>query len=106
MDAFESVYADPLITGSATRALPSITHTSDEAVARRVAGEYESVFLSQILDVMFAGIETDGMFGGGHAEKIYRSFLNQEYAHEIVKSGGIGIADAVMREILQVQEVS
>jgi Rod binding domain-containing protein len=106
MDAFESVYANPLIASGATRTLPSITHTTDEAVARRVAGEYESVFLAQILDVMFAGIETDGMFGGGHAETIYRSLLNQEYAGEIAKSGGIGVADTIMREILQVQEVS
>jgi len=71
--------------------------------ARAVAEEFESVFLSTMLDTMFSGIKTDGYFGGGHAEGIYRSMLNQEYAKAITRSGGIGIADQVYAEILRTQ---
>ena len=51
-----------------------------------------------------AGISTDGPFGGGHAETIYRSLLSDEYGKLVSRAGGIGIADAVHREILKLQE--
>ncbi|MSP68020.1 MAG: chemotaxis protein [Alphaproteobacteria bacterium] len=79
--------------------------TKDPIAARTAAEEFEAVFLSQMLDGMFAGIETDGAFGGGFSEGIYRGMLNQQYAKLIAKQGGVGIADAVMREIMKTQEV-
>lgn len=71
---------------------------------RAAADEYEAVFLSQMLETMTSGIKTDGPFSGGQAEGIYRSMLNQEYGKAIGKAGGIGIADAVYREMLRIQE--
>ena len=69
------------------------------------AEEFEAVFLSQMLEPMFKGIETDGMFGGGSSEKIYQSVMLQEYGKALARAGGVGIADAVEREILRLQEV-
>jgi len=76
----------------------------DHAKARAAAEEFEAVFLSQMLSHMFSGIKTDKMFGGGHGEDTYRTMMVQEYGKAMVKSGGVGIADAVMREIIQLQE--
>ena len=45
-----------------------------------------------------------GLFGGGQGEKIYRSMMVQEYGKAVAKAGGVGIADAVQREILKMQE--
>lgn len=73
--------------------------------ARATAVEFEAVFLSQLLEHMTAGLETDGPFGGGHAETVYRSMQNQEFAKAIARAGGIGIADAIQREILRLQEI-
>ena len=73
--------------------------------AREAAEAFESIFLAQFLDQMFRGIKTDGAFGGGFSEGIYRSMVNEEVAKSISKAGGIGIADAVYREILSLQEV-
>ncbi len=53
---------------------------------------------------MFAGIATDGPFGGGNEEKQWRSMLNEQFANAIAKSGGIGIADQLYRQILAIQE--
>ena len=53
---------------------------------------------------MFAGVETSAPFGGGHAEQQFRSVLLGEYAKDMAKTGGIGIADEVYREILAIQE--
>ena len=73
--------------------------------AREAAEAFESIFLAQFLDQMFSGIETDGPFGGGFSEGLYRSMMNEEVAKSISRAGGIGIADAVYREILSLQEI-
>jgi Rod binding domain-containing protein len=53
---------------------------------------------------MFSGVDADKMFGGGTGENVYRSLLLQEYSKVAAKSGSTGIADAVQREILRLQE--
>lgn len=70
------------------------------------AEEFEAVFLSIFIEQMYAGIKTDGPFGGGSAEETYRSMLSQEYGRNIARSGGVGIADAVYAEILKAQEAA
>lgn len=72
--------------------------------ARRAAEEFEAVFLSQMLAPIFEQLGTDPLFGGGPGEQVYRSMMVQEYGKAISRSGGIGIADAVHREILRLQE--
>ena len=72
------------------------------AKAREVASQFETVFIGELLEQMSMGIKTDGPFGGGPSEGIYRSFFNDAVAKEITRNGGIGIADAVYREILEV----
>lgn len=76
-----------------------------DAAARKTANEFESMFLSQMLEHMSTGIKTDGPFGGGQGEAMFRSLLNQEYAGLLTKQGGIGIADHIYRQILALQEV-
>lgn len=72
----------------------------------RVASDFEAQFLSQMLAPMFEGLETDGYFGGGSGEKMYRSLLVDEYGKLLAGHGGIGIADSVAREMLKLQEVA
>jgi hypothetical protein len=55
---------------------------------------------------MFQGLETDELFGGGPGEDIYRSILIEEYGKSIARAGGIGLSDAIQREILMLQEAS
>jgi len=78
--------------------------TVDPARARKVAEDFEAFFVSSMLESMFAGIKTDGYFGGGHGEDVFRSMLLQEYGKTIAQRGGIGIADNVQREMLRLQE--
>lgn len=71
--------------------------------ADKAAQDFEAVYISQMITPMFAGIETDGMFGGGNAENIYRSMMIDEYGKMIAQSGGIGLADSVKASILEMQ---
>lgn len=83
----------------------AVTKAASEPEARKAAQEFEALFLAQMIEQMFAGVSTDGPFGGGQAEPIYRSMLVQEYGKILARSGGLGIADKVTREILSLQEV-
>lgn len=79
--------------------------TANQVEARAAAESFEALFLSQMLTQMSAGLKTDGPFGGGFGETIYRSMLNEQYGATLASRGGIGIADAVYREMLKYQEV-
>ncbi|WP_428410374.1 rod-binding protein [Hyphococcus sp.] len=72
--------------------------------ASEAAKEFESVFLSQLFGMMFSGIKTDGFFGGGTGEKMWRGFLLDHIADAYAERGGIGIADSVMAQIVQMSE--
>ncbi len=75
------------------------------AQIRQAAEEFEGMFIAQMLQHMFAGIETNPLFGDSHAEEIYQSMMVDEYGKLMAKSGGIGVADHVTRQLLQQQEV-
>jgi Rod binding domain-containing protein len=109
MDAHPTSPPTFLLARPGTPGMPSIVNATNltpaQTKARDVAEKFESVFIEQMLQHMFEGIKTDGMFGGGQSEKVYRSMLNQYYADAISKRGGIGIADAVYSEILKMQHL-
>jgi Rod binding domain-containing protein len=78
---------------------------TNEAAAAKAAQDFEAMFIAQMLKPMFDGLSTDGMFGGGRGEEMYRSLLVEEYGKTIAKAGGVGIADQVKAEMLKLQEV-
>lgn len=78
---------------------------ADRAHIRKSAQDFEAVFLSQMLSPMFESLETDGLFGGGSGERMYRGMLVEEYGKALSRNGGVGIADAVARQIIASQEV-
>jgi len=76
-----------------------------ELKARKTAQDFESMFLEHTLDRLFQSDATEGPLGdNGMGGDVYRTMLAKEYAGTIAKSGGVGIADQVYREILKMQE--
>jgi Rod binding domain-containing protein len=107
--AFDPVQIGGSSRGAATmRAIDGLRLAPgmDPAEARRAAEDFEAVFISQMLAPMFEGISDDEYFGGGPGEDIYRSMMVEEYGKSIAKAGGFGLADAVQREILRLQEAA
>ncbi len=102
-DATFAVQADVALAQS--RAAPGVGRPADIERARQVAEDFEAFFLSQALQPMFEGIGDDPMFGGGYAEKVWQAMQVDEYAKAMARSGGVGIADAVLKQILAMQEV-
>lgn len=69
---------------------------------RRAAEDFEAVFLGQFVAGMMQGLSAEGPLGGG--DEPFAAMLREEYGRLIARSGGIGIADSVMRQLLHTQE--
>ena len=68
---------------------------------RGIAQEFEGVFLAQVLSRI-----NQGLGDGEEAEQgFFHDMFNDEVAKLISRSGGVGVADAVLKEMLKVQEV-
>lgn len=96
--------ADPMLTAAAQRAPASAPLGADHQTMRRKALEMEGFFLSQMLQPMFKEISTEALFGGGLGEEMWRSLQVDEFGKAMARAGGIGLADAVLREMLTIQE--
>lgn len=87
--------------GIAYGATPKASGPNDiDATAR----DFEAVFVSQMLEQMFADVKTDGPMGGGSGERIFRSLMIQEVGRQMSAQGGIGLGDTIKRELLALQE--
>ena len=76
------------------------------AAVKKAAQDFEAMFMSSMLESMTAGVKPNKLFGGGQGESMYRSMLNQEYGKALASTGTLGIADAIEREMLKMQEQS
>lgn len=61
---------------------------------RAVAQELEATFLSEMLKSAGLG-EPSKSFGGGIGEEQFSSFLRDAQAREMVRAGGVGLAESL-----------
>ena len=71
---------------------PLAPQTGTDKQLRAVAEELEATFLAEMLKSAGLGKPRDS-FGGGPGEEQFGSFLRQAQAQEMVKQGGIGLAE-------------
>ena len=76
--------------------------------AKKTAEDFESVFLSQILNNMDEGLGQDpGLqeegFSAGSAETQWKSYKNEFLARNLAKNGGIGLSKDIYNSILKAQ---
>ena len=70
----------------------------------KTARDFESMFVSRMLESATSQLKTKGTFFGGSGEAQFRSLLNEQYGKAVAQRGGIGIADVVLREMVRMQE--
>jgi len=101
-----TVLATDLMTRPATQLGDAAAAGARPAIdprMRETAQEFEAVFLAQVLQTMNAGIGGPGPFSDGDNEA-WSGMLQEEYGRLISRSGGIGVADSLLREMLKMQE--
>ena len=88
-----------LASGLAAR--PRAVKTDAQAAA--AAKDFEAMFMAQMVQPMFEGVEVNGLTGGGHGEEIMRGFMVQEYGKAVAQGNGSKLSDAIKSEILRLQ---
>lgn len=81
------------------------TGAADPKAAKEAAVQFEALFLGQMMQQMFQGVGADSLFGGGHGEEMFRTMLVDEYAKQMAGRKGVGLSDAIERQLLKLQEV-
>ncbi|MGR3660068.1 MAG: rod-binding protein [Paracoccaceae bacterium] len=73
-------------------------HQQNQALWQ-AAQKLEASFLAEMLK--FSGLGTSSeSFGGGPGEEQFESFLYQAQADQMVKAGGIGLAEALFESLM------
>ncbi len=105
MDAMTAAAGSAELAASAPRQIS--TRAANAEQARAIGKKFEAMFVTQMLNHMFTGVDAEkSYFGGGHAESMFRPMLMDEYGKMIANRGnGIGLADQVARTLLSQQEV-
>ena len=78
-------------------------NTAAAEKAYTVARELEAAFLTHMLTLAGVG-DTPTAFGGGSGESQFSSFLVQEYATAMAKSGGIGLAEHIFNAMITAED--
>lgn len=98
MDATNSTgAATAAASGTATAQQKS---AKERAAAHKVARDFEALMIGMMLKSMRATVSEDKLTGGGHGEEMYRSLLDQEYANAAAARGGLGLAQAIERQLV------
>ena len=98
--------AENLQTQNDPRSVLQGIASGNRSAAKDAAKEFEAVFLNNMLQMMFTDLEEGGTWGAGNGAEAWRGMLVNEYAEAIADAGGIGLASAVERELLALQEAA
>lgn len=76
--------------------------------AKKTAEDFEAVFLTQILNSMTEGLDSDSSaqeegLSAGDSKRQWETYKNEFLARNIAQSGGIGLSGPIMQEILRAQ---
>lgn len=70
----------------------------DDTAMKEAAAKLETLFLAEMLKSAGLG-KTRGALGGGAGEDQFGSFLREAQAAEMVRAGGIGLAEALFQSL-------
>jgi len=85
--------------------LKPVPNPQDAATREKIARaskDFEASYLSIMLGQMFQGVG-EGEFSGGQGEAMFKSFLTDAISKEVTRTGGVGLAAPVQREMLKLQ---
>lgn len=79
----------------------SAVSPADAGKIRRAAQEFEAIILGQMLKTMRQAGAQGPVALTGTSQKLYRDLMDDELAKAISRSGGVGLADVLVRDLLR-----
>ena len=74
--------------------------TGDQKKLWSACKDFESIFIGQMLKQMRDSVQTSDPLNQGAANKMWRGMLDDETAKTMSKSGGIGLAEGLYRQMV------
>jgi flagellar protein FlgJ len=90
--------AEPAFDPQRVGRLKAGARAEDPEALRSVAQEFEALLLDQVMKAMRAASFGDEMFGSS-ATQTFTGLLDEQYAQLLSRRPGIGLADAIVRQI-------
>ena len=87
-------------------ATSSQSYTVAPPKLRAQAEELEGIFLNTLVKEMFSSVGKQEGFNGGFAEETWRGMQAEQYAGELAKNGGLGLAHSLVSDLLAVQQTA
>lgn len=88
-------------TNNFARALADATKQKDKERLKESCQQLESVFINQIMQAMRATIPKSNLLGNDFSEGVFKSMLDEEYSKSISKTGTLGLADILYKQLSQ-----
>ncbi len=86
-------------------AAPRLPAAANLAAVAKSAHDFEAMAIGQLLQPMFDTVDTaNGMFGGGPGEAAWKPMLVQEFAKQIARRGGLGLAKPIYDAMIRMQK--
>lgn len=82
----------------------SVPSDARKAKLEQACRDFESLFVHQMMKQMRRTVPQDGLFSGGSAEKMVASMLDGEIAKTVSEQRGIGLAPALIRQLVELSE--
>ena len=72
---------------------------------RQTSEQFEAYFIQQMMKTMRESIEKSDLVEGGNID-MYQDMMDKEISLQMVKRGGMGLADMMERQMVRAQEMS
>jgi Rod binding domain-containing protein len=66
---------------------------------REATGEFESLYIAQIMQAMRATVPESGLMGSGSGQRVFQEMMDQELSRQVAHSGGLGIGEILYRQL-------
>ena len=73
----------------------------DEGKLRKTCGDFESIFIAQMLKEMRKTVPKSGLLDGGSQQDMYLSLFDEELSKSLAKRGGLGLGKVLYQSIMK-----
>ncbi len=82
------------------------TEAQERERLRAAAGEFEAIMVELMLKEMRKNVPESPIFGGNNGREIFQEMLDSQYVKQITDSGGLGLTELLMKDLVRKSEGS
>jgi flagellar protein FlgJ len=75
------------------------SNANDQAKLKKAGQDFEAIFLNYMLSKMRESMPKSDAMGSNHDEQVYQGMMDEELSKQMAASGGIGLADTIIRQL-------